>query len=59
VVALVTDGLTDAEIGERLFISTRTVSNHLSRIYARLRIASRRELARLARQNAQVGSQIE
>jgi predicted ATPase/DNA-binding CsgD family transcriptional regulator len=36
--------LTNAEIGQRLFISPRTVGNHLYRIYAKLSVSSRREL---------------
>ena len=48
VVALVSQGLTNPEIGDRLFISRRTVGHHLSHTYAKLGIHSRRELARAA-----------
>jgi DNA-binding CsgD family transcriptional regulator/tetratricopeptide (TPR) repeat protein len=36
--------LTDKEIADRLTISTRTVSNHLSRIYHKLGVTGRRDL---------------
>jgi DNA-binding CsgD family transcriptional regulator len=39
------DGLTNREIGQRLFLSHRTVSSHLYRIYPKLSITSRSELA--------------
>ena len=45
VVQLVTEGLTNPQIGERLFISRRTVQAHLSHIFAKLGVASRAELA--------------
>jgi DNA-binding CsgD family transcriptional regulator len=48
IVDLVGDGLTNREIGDRLFISHRTVHGHLSRVFPRLGVSSRREI-RLAR----------
>ena len=45
VVDLVQEGRTNAEIGERLFVSTRTVQAHLTRIYAKLGVAGRTQLA--------------
>ncbi|MBA3382412.1 MAG: AAA family ATPase [Actinobacteria bacterium] len=42
---LVPEGLTNAEIGARLFISGRTVSTHLAHIFRKLEISSRSELA--------------
>lgn len=41
----VAQGLTNAEIGKRLFISARTVSTHLANIYERLDIHTRASLA--------------
>jgi DNA-binding CsgD family transcriptional regulator len=41
-------GLTNREVGSRLFISPRTVATHLAHVFAKLEIASRVELARLA-----------
>ena len=42
---LTAEGLTNREIGERLFLSHRTVSTHLYRIFPKLGIKSRSELA--------------
>ncbi|MFT4038505.1 MAG: LuxR C-terminal-related transcriptional regulator [Thermomicrobiales bacterium] len=45
VVALLSQRLTDAEIAERLFISPRTASSHVSAILGKLGAANRREAA--------------
>ena len=45
VVELVTDGLTNPQIGERLFISRGTVRTHLSHIFAKLDVTTRSQLA--------------
>jgi ATP/maltotriose-dependent transcriptional regulator MalT len=42
---LAADGLTNREIGERLFLSHRTIGSHLYRIFPKLGITSRAELA--------------
>ena len=47
VAMLAADGLPAREIGERLYVSRRTVESHLARIYAKLGISSRAELATL------------
>ncbi|MBN8867112.1 MAG: AAA family ATPase [Solirubrobacterales bacterium] len=38
-------GRTNREIAEELFVTPKTVENHLTRVYAKLGIASRRDLA--------------
>ncbi|WP_182113171.1 MULTISPECIES: LuxR C-terminal-related transcriptional regulator [unclassified Actinotalea] len=42
---LVADGLTNREIGQRLVLSERTVDNHLYRLFRKLGVASRDEIA--------------
>jgi DNA-binding CsgD family transcriptional regulator len=49
VAQLVAEGLTNREVAERLFVSPHTVNSHLRHVFAKLRINSRVELARLAR----------
>ena len=44
IVRLASDGLTDREIGDRLYLSPRTVSSHLHRSYPKLGVASRHQL---------------
>jgi predicted ATPase/class 3 adenylate cyclase/DNA-binding CsgD family transcriptional regulator len=52
VVALVAEGLTNPEIGERLFIARGTVKAHLSHIFAKLGVRTRAELAAAATRRA-------
>jgi DNA-binding CsgD family transcriptional regulator len=44
VARMAADGLSNKEIAQALFVTLRTVEMHLSRAYAKLEIASRREL---------------
>src|SRR5260370_12715143 len=44
IVRLASDGLTNRQIGERLFLSPRTVSSHLYRSYPKLGVAGRNQL---------------
>ena len=44
IVRLASDGLTNREIGDRLFLSPRTVSSHLYRSYPKLGVARRHQL---------------
>jgi DNA-binding NarL/FixJ family response regulator len=49
VLALVAEGLSNRQVGERLFVSTKTASVHVSNILAKLGAHSRTEAATLAR----------
>jgi ATP/maltotriose-dependent transcriptional regulator MalT len=49
---LVAAGLSNREIGDRLNVSARTVEGHLYRIFTKLGITDREELARLLRARA-------
>jgi DNA-binding CsgD family transcriptional regulator len=54
VVELVAQGLTNPEIGKRMFLTRSTAKIHLSHMYAKLDVRNRSELAALvARRNAQ------
>ena len=48
VLALVAEGLTNREIGKRLFISEKTASVHLSNLMAKLNVSSRTEAVTVA-----------
>jgi DNA-binding CsgD family transcriptional regulator len=47
VAVLAASGITSKDIAERLFVSVRTVDNHLGRVYDKLGISSRAELAEI------------
>ena len=49
VVDLVADGLGNAEIAERMCISSRTVQSHLARVFPKVGVSSRRELREAVR----------
>ncbi|GAB7037130.1 MULTISPECIES: helix-turn-helix transcriptional regulator [Catenuloplanes] len=49
VAQLAAQGLTNREIGERLYVSPRTVSTHLQRMFPKLGVTSRGELATVLR----------
>lgn len=48
VLRLVSEGLTDAEVAERLYVSRRTVTSHLTSIYTKLDVSSRTAATRFA-----------
>jgi DNA-binding CsgD family transcriptional regulator len=45
VVELVAEGLSNPQIGQRLYVSRRTVQTHLAHVFAKLHISSRAQLA--------------
>jgi DNA-binding CsgD family transcriptional regulator len=53
VAGLARDGLSNPEIGARLFISTRTVQYHLGKVFTKLGISSRSQLYRALAGDAQ------
>lgn len=55
VATLVGEGLTNREIGERLFVSARTVSTHVSHILGKLGVATRRDVRGCGPRRASLG----
>ena len=53
VARLAAEGLTNREIAQRLFVSHRTVQTHLSHVFSKLELGSRRELIGAMRARAQ------
>lgn len=49
VLELVAEGLTNAEIAERLFVSPKTVDHHVSALLTKMEVSSRTEASALAR----------
>jgi DNA-binding CsgD family transcriptional regulator len=54
VARLARDGLSNPEIGARLFVSPHTVHYHLSKVFTKLGITSRNQLARALPDNARI-----
>jgi DNA-binding NarL/FixJ family response regulator len=51
VLKLVVEGMTNAQIAEKLVLSIHTVNSHVSSIYGKLEVTSRTEAARYAIQH--------
>jgi DNA-binding CsgD family transcriptional regulator/tetratricopeptide (TPR) repeat protein len=56
VLALVADGLSNREVGARLFISERTVDHHVAAVLTKLGATSRTEAATMARGTSEMGT---
>ncbi|MGH3389124.1 MAG: response regulator transcription factor, partial [Actinomadura sp.] len=52
VVGLVTEGLSNRAVAERLFLSPHTVNSHLRHVFAKLGVSTRVELTRIAATHA-------
>ena len=48
--SLLAEGLTNAEIADRLIVSAKTVDHHVSSVLTKLGVTSRRQVAQAARQ---------
>jgi DNA-binding NarL/FixJ family response regulator len=56
VLDLLIEGMANAEISERLFISERTVDHHVAAVLAKLEVSSRMQAAQVARALAGLGA---
>ena len=54
ILMLVSDGLTNARIGQELWVTEQTVKFHLSNVYRKLAVANRTEASRFAHMNGLV-----
>ena len=52
---LVAQGLSNRQIGERLYISTKTVSVHVSNLLAKLGVSGRAEAVAVAHRRGLIG----
>jgi DNA-binding NarL/FixJ family response regulator len=50
VLRLIGEGLTNAELAERLYLSAKTVDHHVSAIFAKLDVPGRRDAIRRGRE---------
>jgi ATP/maltotriose-dependent transcriptional regulator MalT len=57
VASLAADGLSSDEISKRLFLSVRTVDNHMQHVYQKLGIVSRKDLPAVMRPRVTDGSE--
>jgi DNA-binding NarL/FixJ family response regulator len=55
-VDLVVEGLSNPQIGERLYVSPRTVQTHVAHVFTKLAISSRAQLAAEAARRRQARS---
>ena len=55
ILSLVASGASNQEIAGKLFISEKTVRNHLTMVFAKLGVSSRAQAIVLARDHSQAG----